>query len=165
MEDMLLKLDGVKRHMREYIHAAGKNNFKVFDPFHELRDMPHGRIWDAEPRYPTNEAIIKVAEGIIKTATSMQDSGSGQQEGAPRVAAGQLHNQNQGYPRGRGRILRGGRGGWGGQEREEFRTDRRHGYNAEYERSYQSGRHMAPDPHRSGRGARGGHYDYRARPY
>jgi hypothetical protein len=167
MEDMLLKLDGVKRHMREYIHAAGKKNVKVFDPFHEVRDMPHGRFWDAEPRYPTNEAVIKMAEGIIKTATSMQDTSSGQhhQEGVPGMAAGQHYNYNQGNTRGRGHGHRGGRGGRGGREREEYRVDRRQGYNAEYDRSDQSGRHMAPEPHRSGRGARGGQYDYRARPY
>jgi hypothetical protein len=59
-----------------------------------------------------------------------------------------------------------GRGGRGGREREEYRVDRRQGYNADYDRSSdQSGRHMAPEPHRSVRGARGGQYDYRARPY
>jgi hypothetical protein len=139
---MRLQLDGLKRHMREFVYSSGLKNVKVYDPNSDLRDLTVRETWGEDPIHPTHLALGKMADGITTLAESIteerhrEDSVGGRGRG----------QQRGGYLRSRWQDGRMGRGG----AREQYQY---------------GGRHMSTGRPRGGRSDQGGQYDHRARPY
>jgi hypothetical protein len=147
LEDMRLQLDGLKRHMKEHVYAMGKKNVKVYDPNSDLREFTSEEIWGEDPIHPSRQVLLKMGESIIAMVDSMNAE-------TPREG-GSGNTRGRGSTRGQGRPFR---GRW---------QDGRRGGDTRHEDSYNNpgGRHISPGYPRGGRVERGGHLDYRARPY
>jgi hypothetical protein len=63
LEDMLLALDGVKLHMKEHQQAAGKKNFRIFNPFQEVRNWENSEIWEPDPVHTSVATLEKWQTG------------------------------------------------------------------------------------------------------
>jgi hypothetical protein len=152
LDDIGAQLDTFKRNLKDHIHGLNKKNIKVADPSLDLRGMSLEEIWGTDPVNPTEGAMPKIADGILLMASKLLNR--------------QQDNQQSAVPRGGGNTRprgaqRGGsyRGGRGGQNRLQEYYDRQ-----EYD-NQNRGRWHDPSYANGGRGHRGGHRDYRARPY
>jgi hypothetical protein len=147
MEDMRLPLDGLKRHMKEYVYAMGRKNVKIYDPNSDLREFTTEEIWSEDPIHPSRLVLGRMCESIIAMVSTMNEE-------SPRES-GPGNNRGRGSSRGQGRPFR---GRW---------QDARRGGGHRHEDSYDNpgGRHNSPGYPRGVWVERGGHFDYRARPY
>jgi hypothetical protein len=149
-EDMEEQLDRYKWGMKEHIRSLGRKNFKVLDPNIDLRSMAEHEVWGEDPVHPLEAAYEKMAAGAITLSLTFTPTHPpfNQNNRGPQVPrggqTGGLQGGQHGGDRGRGRRGR-------GTATENYRgSDNRRG------RQY--------DPASEGRG-RGGHHEYRARPY
>jgi hypothetical protein len=150
LEDMRLQLDGLKRHMREFVYSNGLKNVKVYDPNSDLRDLTVREIWGDDPIHPTHLALGKIADGITTLAESITED---------RHREDSVGGRGRGQQRGghhRGRWQDGRSGGRGGRAYQEDGNHDQYQY---------GGRLMTTGRPRGGRSDQGGQYDHRARPY
>jgi hypothetical protein len=122
---------------------------KVFDPNQEIKGMGKDEIWTDSVTMMSPEAATKVVDGLVRLVESMNAQRDDRNSNNPNRRENN-QQQNQGW---RGRGSRGqysGRGGNSGNNR---------GGNSD------RGRLHDPEQRYGGRGSRGGHRDYRARPY
>jgi hypothetical protein len=138
-DDMTAQLETFKRSIKDHIHSLQRKNIKVVDPNLDIRGMDPVDIWGEDPIKPQEEAAKKIVNGILLMASKFNDRPPEQQQ---QRQSSEQRGRGRGAPRARGR----GRGS---------RTD--------YEN--RGGRTHDPAYAHGGRGQRGGHMDYRARPY
>jgi hypothetical protein len=144
-ENLAIHLDALKKNMRDFTYYNSKK-MKVFDPNQEIKGMGKDEIWNESATMMSREAATKVVDGLVRLVESMNGSREDRNTNQNR----RDNNQNQGW-RGRGsRGQHGGRGGYSGSSR-GGNNDR--------------GRLHDPEQRYGGRGSRGGHRDFRARPY
>jgi hypothetical protein len=152
LEDMRLQLDGLRRHMKEFVYSSGLRNVKVYDPNSDLRDFTVREIWGEDPIHPTHLAMSRMADGITALAETITD---------------EKHREDNAGGRGRGQT-RGGhaRGRWHDGRMGGRGSHEQGGMDQQNRNQYQfGGRHMSTGRPRGGRSDHGGQYDYRARPY
>jgi hypothetical protein len=143
---MDMQIDSYKWHMKEHIKALGKKNFKILDPNFDLRSMDETEVWGDNPVHPRECAYQKIAGGVLSMSTCFTPTHPA--PATPRTN----YNREEAAPRR-------GRGGGRGYGRPP--PDQQQQYNTGYDS--RRGRQNPPG-HYEGRG-RGGHQDYRARPY
>jgi hypothetical protein len=141
-DDMDMQIDRYKWHMKDHIKALGKKNFKILDPNYHLRSMDEAEAWGDDPVHPREMAYQKIAGGVMSMVNCFAPT-----HPAPVPRAN--YNRDEDPPR-RGR---GGGRGYGRPHQEQ------HGSEYDNRRGRQN-----PPGHQEGRG-RGGHREYRARPY
>jgi hypothetical protein len=136
-ENISIQLDSLKKNMRDFAHYSFKK-MKVFDPNQELKGLSNEEIWTDSSTMVSTEAATRIVDGLLKFADSNTSS---------REDNNMQHNQHPGNLEGRGRGQRGShyRGNRGG--------------------AIGHGRQHDPEHRYGGRGSRGGHRDFRARPY
>jgi hypothetical protein len=144
-DDMDMQLDRYKWHMKENVKMLGKKNFKILDPNYDLRSMDEAEVWGDDPVHPREAAYQKIAGGVMLMATCFTPTHPAPP--APRTN----YNREEAPPR-RGR---GGGRGYGRPRQDQQQSSS--GY--DNRRGPQN-----PPGHYEGRG-RGGHHEYRARPY
>jgi hypothetical protein len=140
LEDMRLQLDGLRRHMKEFVYSS------------DLRDFTVKEIWGEDPIHPTQLAMGRMADDITALAAAITE---------------EKHWEDNTGGRGRGQQRRGhtednragSRGGRGYQDGDNS-NDQQNRNQFQY-----GGRHMSTGRPRGGRSELGGQYDYRARPY
>jgi hypothetical protein len=141
-EEMEVQLEAFKRITKDFIYNMKKKNVKVADPNLDIRGMTAAEIWGGDPIYLQEEAVKKMVDGFMLMAA--------------KIDGRKNESTTQQQYRGRGRA-RGG--GWADQHGRGRFEDLRSRIENE------SGRWSGPGNAYSGRGHRGGHQDYRARPY
>jgi hypothetical protein len=139
-DDMAAQLETFKRSIKDHIHSLQHRNIKVVDPNLDIRGMDPVNIWGDDPIKPQEEAAKKIVNGILLMAAKFNDRPSDQQQ---QRQSSEQRGRGRGAPRARGR----GRG-----NRSEDYENR-------------GGRTHDPAYANGGPGQRGGHMDYRARPY
>jgi hypothetical protein len=155
LDDMGAQLDTFKRNLKDHIHGLNKKNIKVADPNLDLRGMSPSEIWGTDPVNPTEAAMSKIADGILLMASKLLNrQQENQQSAVPR--GGGTSRPPRGAQRGGG-YGGGFRGGRGGQIRQHYERQ-------DYD-NQSRGRWHDPSNANGVRGQRGGHRDYRARPY
>jgi hypothetical protein len=147
-ENIAIQLDALKKNMRDFTYYSNKK-MKVFDPNQEIKGMGKDEIWTDSVTMMSPEAATKVVDGLVRLVESMNAQRDDRNSNNPNRRENN-QQQNQGW---RGRGSRGqysGRGGNSGNNR---------GGNSDRSRLHD------PEQRYGGRGSRGSHRDYRARPY
>jgi hypothetical protein len=176
LDDMGAQLDTFKRNIKDHIHGLNKKNHKMADPSLDLRGMSPVEIWGTDPVNPTEEAMSKIADGILLMASRLQIKQQENQQsavprggGSSRPPRGTLRgrgNGGGGYSGGYSGSGGGYRGGGGGGGYGGGRGGQsRHHYERQDYDNQSRGRWHDPSNANGVRGQRGGHRDYRARPY
>jgi hypothetical protein len=145
-DEMDMQLDRYKWHMKEYIKATGKRNFKILDPNYDLRSMDEAEVWGDDPVHPRERAYQKIADGVLTMNACFTPA-----HPAPVNPRTNYTREETAPRRGRGGGRGYGRPPPDQQQQSSIVHDNRRG------RQY-------PPGHYEGRG-RGGHQDHRARPY
>jgi hypothetical protein len=153
LEDMRVQLDGLRRHLREFLFTSGRRNFKVYDPNVDLKDFTVEQTWGDDPIHPKREVASKMADSIISLVDSMEDDG--RQEDS-RSSGG----QDAGHTNQRNRWPGPRRGGGGYHPYNSYNS-----YNNQNSNMDNVGRHTPTGHPRGGRSGRGGQYRGRAGPY
>jgi hypothetical protein len=144
LEDMRIQLEGLRRHLKEFLYTSGRKNIRIYDPNHVLKEFTTEQIWGDDPIHPRREVTSKVADTLINMVDSMEDLSRHQDE--TRGDGGQDDGQ-----RSQGNRWPGPRRGGGG-----YRP---------YNNYNNVGRHTPPGHPRGGRSGRGGRNRGRAGPY
>jgi hypothetical protein len=130
LEDMQIRLDGLRCHLKEFLYTSGRRNIKIYDPNHDLKDFTTEQTWGDDPIHPRREVASKMADTLINMVDNMEDTNR-HQDGASGDGG-----QDDGQ-RGHGNRWPGPRRGGGGY----------HPYN-----NYSNvGRHTPPGHPRGGR--------------
>jgi hypothetical protein len=150
LEDMRIQLDGLRRHLREFLYTSGRKNIKIYDPNHDLKDFTTEQIWGDDPIHPRREVTGKMADSLISMVDNMESSGH--QEDSRGEGGHDVGQRNQGNR-------------WPGPRRGGGGYHPYNNYNSHSSYNSNVGRHTPTGHPRGGRSGRGGHYRGRAGPY
>jgi hypothetical protein len=133
-ENMMIKLDAYRRHLKDFTFSAGLKYIKVMDPSWDLRGMGVSEMWGDDPVHPKQEVYNNIATGVLMMAANMSDmrreaggnkrrrtdsqedtnnvrSGGNRAPHTPGHFSGRQDRQGHQYNHGQGS---GGRGAYGG---------------------------------------------------
>jgi hypothetical protein len=86
----------VARNFKDFLFTNGLKNGKIVNPLISLKGLQRHEVWDKDPVHPRDGAYDKLAEGIIRVASNLEEAGK------KRRRTDSLDGGRQGSSRGRG---------------------------------------------------------------
>jgi hypothetical protein len=74
-QQLMDDLQEVATNFKAFLFTGGPKNGKIVNPQISLRGLQRHEIWDKDPVHPRDGAYDKLAEGIIRVATNLEDAG------------------------------------------------------------------------------------------
>jgi hypothetical protein len=97
---MLEDLDNLKRTVKDCIFRQGNRSIKLLDPNVDMRGLEVADIWGADPVHPRAEIYTRIAEGVVRMSTALEEKDSVKRKRSNSLEEQSEHHQ--GPHRGRG---------------------------------------------------------------
>jgi uncharacterized membrane protein YgcG len=115
-QQLMADLKDIATNFKDFLFTSGYKNGKVDDPQISLRGLSKDKIWAADPVHPKDTAYNKIAEGVVKVATTLEEAGKKRRrtDSLDGTSNSQRQPQSASAPGQSGRPARGGGGGGSG---------------------------------------------------
>jgi lysophospholipase L1-like esterase len=74
-QQLMTDLRELASNFKDFLFTSGYKNGKIVDPQVSLRGMKKEEIWDSDTVHPRDVAYDKIAEGVVKVASNLEDAG------------------------------------------------------------------------------------------
>jgi hypothetical protein len=74
-QQLMDDLQEVATNFKAFLFTTGLRNGKIVNPQISLRGLQRHEVWDKDPVHPRDGAYDKLAEGIIRVASNLEDAG------------------------------------------------------------------------------------------